>query len=270
MALVAMNGLGSVDLADLAALYELQGYDFLPYPFLELRPAEQHDASTPVVERFADGDLRIFRDWIAAYPRADLWVECRVVNYLSPDTAGIGILGYRMGESGFFASQRPDRDLVDVSTVSPYELGAAVTASVALSQPGIHPQIDVPGYTKRFAASAQAADPGSVSDVDDDAYEISVRDTSWSTPVEPIGMTMADEDIATLVVIQSRCQPVQAWGPDLDRKLVVCVRIKDDGEYIFAPDFSHATPLTAQMLHKRVDQLIAEDVAVLRQRRGLV
>lgn len=70
-----------------------------------------------------------------------------------------------------------------------------------------------------------------------------------------------------MAVIQSRCDPAREWGLGQGRKAVGWVRVRDDGEYIYNPDFSHATPVTPQTLGKRIDQLIIEDVAVLRQRR---
>jgi hypothetical protein len=45
------------------------------------------------------------------------------------------------------------------------------------------------------------------------------------------------------------------------------VQIREDGDYVYQPDFSHAEPMTEQKLAHRIDQLIAEDVAVLSGRR---
>lgn len=270
MALVSLERVGSIEMGELAAIYELRGYDFLPYPFLRSQPLETSGASGSVAERFNDGDLRVFREWIVSYARADIWVECRVVDYGCPGTPGIGLLGHRLGESGFFAAERadhdPGRDIVDVFTLSPYQLGAAVAASVGLTQPGMHPRIDIPGYAKRLGVSAETG--GRDGGDDDDAYAVMVSDARWSLPVKPSTFEVSDADVTAMAVIQSRCQPVQSWGPAMDRKLIAWVRVREDGEYIYTPDFANATPVTPEILHKRIDGLIAEDVAVLRQRRG--
>lgn len=255
-----LDRLGSIDLVELAAVYQLHGHDFLPYPFL--RPQSAESAEDAVADRFCNGDLRVFRDWIATYTRADIWVECRVVDYLSPGPSGVGILGHRAGESGFLAAQRPDQDVVDVYALSPYDIGAAVAASAGLTQPGAHTQIDVPGYANRFGPSADTVTPAD----DDDAYELAVSDTGRRAPAGPV--QVPDADVAAIAVVQSRCRPVGMWGPDLDSALTGWVRIKDDGEYLYAPDFSHATPVTAQILQQRIDELVAADVAALRQHRG--
>jgi hypothetical protein len=46
------------------------------------------------------------------------------------------------------------------------------------------------------------------------------------------------------------------------------VRIKDDGEYLYQPDFGEAKPMSRPMLAERIDRLISEDVKALRQFRN--
>ncbi|WP_396912360.1 hypothetical protein [Mycolicibacterium sp.] len=56
---------------------------------------------------------------------------------------------------------------------------------------------------------------------------------------------------------------------ELAGDVLVWVRIKDDGDYIYSSDYSVAVPVTAQALRDRIDHAIATDVSVLRRRRGL-
>lgn len=66
-----------------------------------------------------------------------------------------------------------------------------------------------------------------------------------------------------LGTVQSRCQPKGVWSVDWTRDAVVWVRIDGDRDYIYTPDYSQAVPVTPPTLRKRIDQLIAADVAVL-------
>lgn len=252
-----MNRVGSIDLVDLVGICELQGREGLPYPFWRTQAESSVQDASSLADRFTDGDLRVFREWAQAYVHADIWVECRV-NYSSEDP-DMRILAYRAGQSGFFASQRPGEDVVDVFTLSPYELGAAIAGSVGLTTPGADTQIVIPGYLEKFM--------GRVDDADDGDYEVEV-----SRPVSRprrLGSVVQGADVTVMATVQSRCQPAREWGVNWGQKVVVWVQINDDGDYIYSPDFSHAIPVTAQNLSKRIDQLIAKDVAALRQARGL-
>jgi hypothetical protein len=43
--------------------------------------------------------------------------------------------------------------------------------------------------------------------------------------------------------------------------------VRDDGDYLYESGREHARPMTESMLRQRIDQLIAEDVAILRETR---
>lgn len=260
MGTVALNRVGSIDLIDLVGICELQGRDGLPYPFWRTQPSSTiDDDAVSVAGRFADGDLRIFRAWAEAYLHADIWVTCRV-NYANDDP-DMRILAYRADQSGFLATQQPGEDVVDVYTVSPYELGAAIAGSVDLAQPGTRPRIVIPGYIAQYTDTASTRT---------DEVDYTIR-------FSPVGgarsgrsrLAVPAADVSVMTTVQSRCRPAREWGTDWGDKLVVAVRVNDDGDYVYAPDFSHATPMRAQDLSQRIDRLIAHDVATLRQQRGL-
>ncbi|GAB1813210.1 hypothetical protein MUNTM_22490 [Mycobacterium sp. MUNTM1] len=253
--------LGGFALSDLAQIREGRGEDYLPYPFMQTgRPGLGVDTAIARDElsyRLTDGDLSAFQGWIREYPRADIWLECRVLHRLGaiPDTR---ISAFRAGQFGFCASQRFDVDVVDVYQVSPYELGAAVCGSLQLSQPGNLARISVPKYVNYFRASP--------AHLEDDDYELSVFDVRPRN-AGPIVTEIPNADVAAIGTVQSRCLPARSWGMDWRKKLVAWVQISEDGDYVYQPDFDYAVPMTKQHLMGRIDELIAEDVAVLRRRR---
>lgn len=259
---VGLHRVGSIGLADLAAVCQLQGLDHLPHPFLSRAwpsavPDQTDVGSATVRDRLAEGDLRGFRDWIETYPPADIWVEGQV-HHVPADTPDVRILAHRAGESGFFAAQRTDEDVVEVFTVSPYEIGAAVAGSAGLTAPGSHKRVVVPGFFPDQGA-------GDCADADSDAgHGIAVPVAGRRRSGDVVVLVA---EVTALAVIQSRTPPAPAWGRDRDKNSAIWVRVIDDGEYLFAPDLSHAVPVTPQMLRTRIDQLITEDIAALRERR---
>lgn len=243
-----LRRVGGIELADLAAICELQGLEHLPHPFFTGAWLPRGDTSgTTVDQRFADGDLHVFQCWMDAYRSADIWVES-VVHFASRETPVMRILAHRTGESGFFSSQRPGEGVVDIFTLSPYELGAAVAASVGLTTPGKNARIVVPGFLPNR---------------DHDAADRKLGRRGQTEAV------VVEDDVTAFGVIQSHCQPAREWGLDWGRKYVAWVRVRDDGEYIYSLDSSHAAPVTPAVLGVRIDQLIAGEVAVLRERRGM-
>ncbi|MBX9640977.1 MAG: hypothetical protein K2X97_14935 [Mycobacteriaceae bacterium] len=248
---------GSISLTDFAALCDLQGHEDVPYPFAHSAPLlqdEGSDAGTrPVAERFSNGDLRIFAAWIEAYRRADIWVRCRVHYRCGPDTR---LLALRADESGFLASQRSGQDVVDVYSLSAYDLGPAIASSVVLTKPGRRSRIVIPSCVNYFVDA----------DVDyDDDRVVSVR-----APVAgPTGVRVRDAEVAALATVQSHHLPARSWGVNWEEKFLVWVRVDDDGDYIYDAAFSHAEPMSERKLGERIDGLIGEDVAALRRRRGI-
>jgi hypothetical protein len=247
---------GEINLCDLAAIGRLQGQEGLPYPFGHTHPHKLHDEPlSSVADRLVHGDLRAFREWTGAYIDAEIWVACRVHSVDSPDRR---ILAYRAGEAGYLACQRSNDDMVEVSRISAVDLGAAVAASVGLTTPGTQPRIVIPGYVGYFADRAAAEyDDGD----DDEVYSVRVA-VHRSSPTHPV---VADEDVTAIATIQSRWQPPRQWGVDWTKTVIICAQIDSDGDYIYAPDFSHAVPLTEQSLRGRIDGLIAEDISARRR-----
>ena len=243
---------GSIDLTDLDIISKSYGRDFLPFPFLLTRPSRfsTHDEyvnyATSVPDRFNHGDLRTFRRWAASYAYADIRVECRL-QYIPADTPSIRVVANRAGELGYLAKQRPDEDVIDVYEVSPYDLGRAVADSVDLTKRGNRPEIVIPEYAQQ-RNNVDAAEDFTV-----------LESTDISTATE-----VRRADVMAYGTVQSHWRQTRRWGLDRGKNAAVWVRIKDDGEYLFATDFREARPMTRPMLAERIDKLIAEDVKVLR------
>jgi hypothetical protein len=244
---------GTLDLRDLTVIGEFQGRDFLPYPFMFTQPsrfATRDDAlayASTVPDRFNYGDLSDFKKCVDAYNSADIWVECHV-QFIPADTPSVRVLAYRAGELGFFAAQQPEADLIDIYTVSPYDLGEAICDVVSLTQPGCHQKIVIPEYVRRAAAEFDSGD-----------FMVRHR------PVSRAEVTIPASAVTAYATVQSHWRPKRKWGRDRGKEAVVWVRVDDDGEYIYEPDSSHARPMTKSILHERIDQLIADDVVILRE-----
>jgi hypothetical protein len=242
-----------LDLLDLNAICQFYGRDFMPYPFMFTAPSRFASAdafsayTNSVPDRFMHGDLNIFNEWVTAYYAADIRVECRV-QYIPADTPSMRVIACRAGQLGFLAAQRPEADQVDIYTLSPYDLGAAISDATQLTKPGKHLEIVVPEYVSRSRAEFDTGD-----------FAIHHKLQSRSE------VTIPASEVTAYATVQSHWRPVRDWGFYHGKRALVWVRVNDDGEYLYVPDYPHARPLTKSLLHKQIDLLIAEDVAILRE-----
>jgi hypothetical protein len=251
---VDLKRLGVIDLLDLNIINEFLGREFLPFPFVATLPNrftyfdeyEAHARSIP--DRYNHGDLQVFKKWFTSLSAADLRVECRV-QYFRGDSPVERMLAHRCGQDGFLAIQRPD-DVVDIFTLSPYDLGPAIAASVDLMNPGGRAAVVVPEYV-----------PLSLRDREDDGPN---QRRGAAPPTE-----VSKAEVTAYATVQSHWRPARDWGVDQDKDAVVWIRLAEDGDYIYAPGYQSAKPMTRQTLRDRIDQLIAADVVLLRQSRDL-
>lgn len=255
-----MRPVGEIELSDLATIGRLAGHEGLPYPFAHTR-ASDGERQAFVSERFDNRDFAEFREWTDAYVAADIWVTCRV-HHRSADMADGRILGFRGGDVGYLARQRSD-DVVEIFALPADDLGAASSGLAGLIRPGPHPRIVVPGYIGYFDQ------PTHDRVAEDEHLDVVSVLTAVNQPAPPNHRLVADDDVAAIAIIQSRCQPAREWGVDWGRPLVACVHVDDEGDYIYAPDFSHAVPVTVSALGDRIDRLIADDITALSRRRGV-
>ncbi|WP_156753036.1 ESX secretion-associated protein EspG [Mycobacterium sp. 1482292.6] len=253
MSRVLLRLVGTLPLRDLQMIGEFEGRDFLPYPFMFTQPSrfatrdEAMAYANTVPDRFKYGDLSSFRECIAAYNAADIRVGCHV-QYIPAVTPSVRAVAYRAGELGFFAAQRPDSDLIDIHVVSPYDLGEAIADAVTLMGPGCHQKIVVPEYAPRAKAEFDTGD-----------FVIRHRQDPRDE------FTVAASEVTAYATVQSNWRPMRTWGRDRNKEAAIWVRIHGDGEYLYARDLSHASPMTRPVLHERIDQLIGDDVAILKE-----
>jgi hypothetical protein len=256
MSTADLRKIGSIGVLDLDIVGRFYGRDFLPYPFMFTRPSrfswhdEYVEYARSVPDRFHNGDLRMFQECAGSYASADIRVECHV-QYIPADTPSVRVLAVRRDRAGFLAKQRPDEDVVDVYELAAYLLGPAVAESVALEKPGRRPAIVIPGY-------APITDAGA-------SEEFTPRHTIEGAPS---ATEVPSAEVAAFGTVQSHWRPTRRWGIDAGKNAAVWIRIKDDGEYLYQPDFSEARPMSRPVLADRIDRLISEDVTVLRQFRN--
>ncbi|BBY99982.1 hypothetical protein MFAL_34490 [Mycolicibacterium fallax] len=244
---------------DLAVIYELRGLENLPYPLFGRTPPGQNEGRERDAywDQLHCGDLKFVQNWITAYINADIWLECQV-HYLPPRSGTVRVAACRADQIGFLASQRVDENTVNLYSVPPLQLGSAVATSVGLTAPGTHSLIVAPPFFVDLGPRGTTR----TSEIDDGGFK--------TVPVvskRPARTTVARADVISMAVAQSRCDPARSWGLDPAQDAVGWVHVAGDGDYIYAPDFSHAVPGTVEILGKRIDRLIAEDIAELRRRR---
>jgi hypothetical protein len=251
-----MTRVGSIDVLDLDVISEHYGRDFLPYPFMVTRtghfasPVAFEMHAREVLDRFHNGDLQVIQNWAGAYVHADIRIEAHV-QYIPAETPSVRVVAHRIGEKGYFARQLPDRDVVEIFSLSPYDLGAAVAEAMACERPGKLPAIVVPEY----AAPQRLAS-------EDDSVSVRARNTNHDVP------RISRSEVAAFATVQTHWRPTRKWGLDSGKSFVLWVRIKGDGDYVYNADFTAAQPMTSAQLTDRVNRLITEDVSLLRRFRG--
>ena len=248
--------IGALDLLDLQLLNERYGRDPLPYPFMLTRPTrfEFVDEVTPYAAQLPDrvrsGDLSAFAKCLDAWTHADVIVSGHV-QYIPADTPSVRVLAFRTGQAGYLLEQRADADVVDVYTVSPFELGAVIAQAMCLKEPGRHPRIVIPEYAPIRPAV-----------VDDD--DVVVRHEVVTEP----GVKVSASQLSAYARVQSNWRPAREWGIDTRKESLTWMRMTDDGDYLGAPDRSRGIPLTFALLSERIDGLIAADLEMLRESHG--
>lgn len=245
-----MNHVGSIDVVDLTVVSRDHGRDFIPFPFMQTRAStvdpeafEMH--ARKVIERFYNGDLSVLQNWAGTYVRADIRVEAHV-QFIPADKTSVRVVAHRMGEKGYFARQT-DADVIGSSrcrlTISVKQLRNRWARSLPATARDRCPRV-----------------PGTPSPVEE-SDGISVRSHRDSDEIAKI----ARGEISALATVQSHWRPTRRWGVDRGKNAVVWVRVQDDGDYLYAPDYTVAQPMSKPQLAARINRLIADDVAVLRR-----
>jgi EspG family len=257
MSTADLREIGSISLLDLDIISRFDGRDFLPYPFMFTQPSrfswhdEYVEYARSVPDRFNNADLRRFKECAGSYANADIRVECHV-QYIPADTPSVRVVAARRDQAGFLAKQRPDEDVIDVYELSAYLLAPAVAESVALAKPGRRSAIIIPEYAP-LTNNAEASE------------DFTIRHTIERAPS---ATEVPRTEVTAFGTVQTHWRPTRHWGIDPGKNAAVWIRIKDDGDYLYQPDFSQAEPMSRPILVERIDRLISEDVKALRQFRN--
>jgi hypothetical protein len=257
MSTADLRKIGSIGLLDLDIISRLYGRDFLPFPFMFTQPSrfswqdDYDEYARSVPDRFNNGDLRMFQECAGSYAYADIRVECHV-QYIPADTPSVRVVAHRFDQLGFLAKQRPDEDVIDVYELSPFQLGPAIADSVALEKPGRRSGIVIPEWAP-VTSNAVACE------------DFTSRHTIEGAPS---ATEVPRAEVTAFGTVQTHWRPTRCWGIDPGKNAAVWVRIKNDGDYLYAIDLSEAKPMSRPMLAERIDRLISEDVKALRQFRS--
>lgn len=253
-----MVRIGGLDLLDLDLAGERQGRDMLPYPFRYTHPTrfayadEVESYSATVPERVRTGDLAVFARFLHTLWHFDIEVSCHV-QPMRTDVVSVQALAVRSGQRGFLAVQRNEVDVIDIHSVSPYDLGAAIAEAAGLQKPGRHRRIVVPDLNGNGTKPADGNDSSVI-----------IRQSASQTPDVAVPMSA----VVAYATVQSRWEPARRWGPDRSKPMLIWLRTDDDGEYVYEDDAPHAIPLSRDGLQERIDRLIAADIATLREARS--
>ncbi len=261
----AQTPVDTVAVVDLESACALFGWDMLPYPLGRSRPVGSvwlaTRAGEPIADRLAGGDLPGVRSWVEALVRSDVCVECRV-HSLDAHAPELRLHALRAGESGFVAVQTRDRDGIDVvniHSVAPDALAAAIAESVGLVGAGAHPRIAVAGGGNHLPKM-----PDTLDEYDDLGFPV------WRAEPDELPARVFDvSEIVATGTVQTRYEPARQWGPDPQSRILQWARVSGDGDYIYESD-GHAEPLSEDMLRSFIEGFIADDMESARARRGLI
>lgn len=252
----ARREIGALDLLDLHLINQRRGRDSLPYPFMLTRPTrfefvdELAEYAAQLPERLNSGDLGAFARCLEAWAHADVTVTGHV-QYIPADTASIRVLAFRTGQAGYLLEQRADADVVDVYTISPFELGSAIATAMNLGLPGRHSRIVIPEFVPERTA-------------DGDTDNVVVRHDLTAVA----GVEVSASQMSAYAGVQSNWRPSREWGIDTRKESLTWMRMRDDGDYLGVPERSTGIPLTVALLRQHIDGLIDADIEALHEARG--
>jgi EspG family len=248
--------IGTVTVLDLHLFCQEYGRGFLPYPFRLTKPVpyeyedELNAYRANLIKRFTEGEFDHVRRWLDVQMRdAEIRVESMFMN-ASEITAAFSATRWR--ELGFIANQDAD-DVITVRQLSAYDLGPEIGQLAALSgKPGSQPKVSIPSVRVLMRSSQPRSTDSTI--VDD------VRAVD-QVPVIPFEQLVAGGEIHT------DYRPPKGWRPDRTKEFVGWVTTTD-GDYVVQAPYEYATPVSRKQLIDKIDRLIADDAAQIRELRA--
>ena len=240
---------------------QLHGLHYLPYPLHTPPPPTNTTAAASGTEQ-----PRPPQHWLGTYRTADLRVTACTFH---SDTAIADrrILAWRTDGVGYLATQH-DHDTINVFGIDVRDIAAAVAEQINLSGRGQHPRVVVPHYRGYFAAltttatSPDATAPGTPAEPHEQPLMQPVHTS------QPTHTVIPDDDISAVTIIQATTTPAQGWGPDWTQPFAVHIAANGDGDYLYNPNHTHATPTDTTTLTRRIITLIAAQTPARLQMRA--
>lgn len=250
-----LRPVGDIEATDLRILFEACGAEFLPYPIAQYGARSMGSAehyarhAAAVLAAFRDGELSKLApplDLVLSNP--DLRVEY-YAHDLERDKPIHRVAAFRRGDHACLLRQVGVDDRVEINTLSPFDIGAAIADMTPALRQGRHPAVIVDGYTSIAEATSASTD-------------ITQR-------VSGVGNLprFGTSDLSAFGSVQSSWRPARQWGRDPDKELIRWVYTGGDS-YLVERDGSWARPVGLDMLRNRIDEGIAVDVAAIRANRS--
>ena len=248
--------IGTLTVLDLHLFCQEYGRGFLPYPFRFTKPiAYKYEDDVNryrrgLIERLTSGEFDHLRRWLAVQMReAEIRVESMFVN-AGEITAAFSAT--RWHELGFIANQDAD-DVISVSQLSAYDIWSEIGNLAELSgKPGSQPRVAIPSVRVHMRSPQPSSTDSTIID------EVKVVD---QVPVIPFEQLVAGGEIHT------DYRPPRGWRPDRTKEFVGWVTTTD-GDYVVQAPYEYATPVTRKQLIDKIDRLIADDAAQIRELRA--
>jgi hypothetical protein len=205
---------------------------------------------TSLIKRFTGGEFDHLRRWLDVQMReAEIRVESMFMN-ASEITAAFSAT--RWHELGFIANQDAD-DVISVRQLSAYDLGPEIGQLAKLSgKPGSQPRVSIPSVGVRRRSPQPSTTDSTIVD------EVRAVD---QVPVIPFEQLVAGGEIHT------DYRRPRGWRPDRAKEFIGWVNTAD-GDYVVQAPYEYATPVTRKQLIDKIDRLIADDAAQIRELRA--
>lgn len=248
--------IGTLSVLDLHIISAEYGRAFLPYPFRITRSVsfryehEMRSYQAQLRESIAAGEFAHLRRWLDVQLRdAEIRIESMFMDTTEVTDA---FSATRWQDLGFIARQEAD-DTISVTQLSAYELGTEIGKLARLAgAPGEYPRVVIPSLNVRPRPEMTEAPESVIFD-------------HVATLDPPTVVTF--QELLAGGEIHTDHRPAVDWRPDRTKEFLGWVSTVH-GDYIVQSPYEYATPVTRKQLTDRINELIAGDVAAIREQRA--